>query len=62
MIEQLNASLTIEMIFVAAFIGLAFRSLAVVALTILPGLFPIVASGALLWALGEGCSSPASSR
>ncbi len=54
MIEQLNASLTIEMIFVAAFIGLAFRSLAVVALTILPGLFPIVASGALLWALGEG--------
>ncbi|MBX9757304.1 MAG: MMPL family transporter [Beijerinckiaceae bacterium] len=54
MIGQLNGSLTIEMIFVAAFIGLAFRSLAVVALTILPGLFPIVASGAVLWALGEG--------
>ncbi|MFN3892179.1 MAG: efflux RND transporter permease subunit [Beijerinckiaceae bacterium] len=54
MIGQLNESLTVEMIFVAAFIGLAFRSLAVMLLTILPGLFPIVASGAVLWALGEG--------
>lgn len=54
MIGQLNAGLTVEMIFVAAFIGLAFRSFAVVALTVLPGLFPIVASGAVLWALGEG--------
>lgn len=54
MIGQLNKSLTVEMVFVAAFIGLAFRSLAVMLLTILPGLFPIVAAGAVLWALGEG--------
>lgn len=54
MIGQLNTGLTVEMIFVAAFIGLAFRSLSVTILSVLPGLFPIVASGALLWALGEG--------
>lgn len=54
MIEQLNESLSFEMVFVAAFIGLAFRSLAVMIVSLMPGLFPIVAAGALLWALGEG--------
>jgi len=54
MIEQLNESLTYEMIFVAAFIGLAFRSASVMLVSVMPGLFPIVAAGALLWLLGEG--------
>jgi predicted RND superfamily exporter protein len=54
MIGQLNASLTVEMLVVAAFIGLAFRSITVMVVSIMPGLFPIVASGAVLWALGEG--------
>jgi len=40
--------------FVAAFIGLAFRSFVVMLASILPGIFPIVLSGMVLWALGEG--------
>jgi predicted RND superfamily exporter protein len=54
MIEQLNASLTIEMVFVAALIGIAFRSPFVMIVAILPGLFPIVISGAVLWWFNEG--------
>lgn len=54
MIGQLNASLTVEMLVVAAFIGLAFRSIVVMLVSVMPGLFPIVASGAVLWAMGEG--------
>ena len=54
MIGQLNEGLTIEMLFVAALIGIAFRSLFVMLVSILPGLFPIVVSGAVLWALSEG--------
>ena len=54
MIERLSRGLTIEIVFVAAFIGLAFRSWKVMLLSILPGIFPIVASGALLFAMGEG--------
>ncbi|MEX2127780.1 MAG: MMPL family transporter [Xanthobacteraceae bacterium] len=54
MIGQLNAGLTIEMIFVAALIGIAFRSAFVMVVAILPGLFPIVISGAVLWWFDEG--------
>ncbi len=54
MIGKLNQALTVEIVFVAAFIGLAFRSLFVMAVSILPGIFPIVVSGAVLWAMGEG--------
>ena len=54
MIDRLSRGLTIEIVFVAAFIGLAFRSWKVMLLSILPGIFPIVASGTLLYALGEG--------
>ncbi len=54
MISKLNAGLTIEIVFVAAFIGLAFRSFFVLLLSILPGIFPIVVSGAVLWFMGEG--------
>ena len=54
MIGKLNQALTIEIVFVAAFIGLAFRSFIVMLVSILPGIFPIVASGMLLWLMGEG--------
>jgi predicted RND superfamily exporter protein len=54
MIGRLNIALTIEIIFVAAFIGLAFRSFLVMLVSILPGVFPVVASGTVLWLMGEG--------
>jgi predicted RND superfamily exporter protein len=54
MIERLNKALTIEIVFVAAFIGLAFRSLVVMLSAILPAIFPILASGVLLWLVGKG--------
>ena len=54
MIGKLNRGLTIEIVFVAAFIGLAFRSFVVMFASILPGIFPVVLAGTLLWALGEG--------
>ena len=54
MIDKLNHGLTIEFILVAAFIGLAFRSLTVMFVSILPGIFPVVLSGTVLWLLGEG--------
>ncbi len=54
MIGKLNRGLTVEIVFVAAFIGLAFRSFVVMLMSILPGIFPIVLSGTLLWLLGEG--------
>ena len=40
MIDKLSDGLTIEIVFVAAFIGLAFRSFIVMLTSILPGLFP----------------------
>ena len=54
MIEKLNHGLTIEFGFVAFFIGLAFRSVVVGLACILPGIFPVVLSGTVLWMLGEG--------
>jgi hypothetical protein len=54
MIEKLNRGLTIEFALVALFIGLAFRSWVVGFACILPGIFPVVLSGTVLWALGEG--------
>jgi predicted RND superfamily exporter protein len=54
MIEKLNRGLTLEFLFVAAFIGLAFRSSVVMLACIMPGIFPVVLSGTLLWAIGEG--------
>ena len=54
MINKLNRALTVEFVFIAAFIGLAFRS-ARIGLACLPsGIFPIVAAGSLLWVLGYG--------
>ena len=54
MIEKLNRGLTIEFALVAVFIGAAFRSLVVMFACILPGIFPVVLSGTVLWLLGEG--------
>jgi uncharacterized protein len=54
MIEKLNRGLTIEFAIVAMFIGLAFRSWVVMFACILPGIFPVVLSGTLLYVLGEG--------
>lgn len=54
MIDKLNRGLTIEIVFVAAFIGLAFRSVVAMLASILPGIFPILVSGTVLWAMGQG--------
>jgi predicted RND superfamily exporter protein len=54
MIGKLNRGLTVEIVFVAAFIGLAFRSPLVMLVAILPAIFPVVLSGTLLWVMGEG--------
>ena len=48
MIGRLNQGLTIEIVFVAAFIGIAFRSPIVMLASIMPGIFPILVSPALL--------------
>ncbi|WP_458759411.1 efflux RND transporter permease subunit [Afipia sp. TerB] len=54
MIGKLNRGLTVEFGLVAAFIGLAFRSVVVMFASILPGIFPVVLSGTVLWLMGEG--------
>ena len=54
MIDKLSRGLTIEIVFVAAFIGLAFRSYIVMLVSILPGIFPIVLAGGVLWVTGQG--------
>ena len=54
MINKLNASLTIEIVFVAAFVGLCFRSVVVALAVVLPGIFPVLLSGDTLYALGDG--------
>jgi predicted RND superfamily exporter protein len=54
MIGKLNHGLTAEFIFVAAFIGLAFRSFPVMLMSFLPGIFPVVFCGSILWLTGEG--------
>jgi uncharacterized protein len=54
MIGKLNAGLTIEFLLVAIFIGLAFRSVVVMFASVLPGIFPVVLAGTVLWLMGEG--------
>jgi predicted RND superfamily exporter protein len=54
MIGKLNRALTVEIVFVAMFIGLAFRSFVVMFASILPGIFPVVLAGTLLWVMGQG--------
>jgi hypothetical protein len=54
MIRQLNEALAIEVVLVALLLGVAFRSFFVGAISLLPGLFPVVTTGALLAAFGQG--------
>jgi predicted RND superfamily exporter protein len=54
MIHKLNLGLTLEFLLVAVFIGIVFRSVVVMFSSILPGIFPVVASGTLLWLMGQG--------
>jgi len=49
-----RGSAAVEFALVAIFIGLAFRSVVVMFSCILPGIFPVVMSGTVLWLLGEG--------
>jgi hypothetical protein len=54
MIGQLNRGLMLEFLFIAVFIGAAFRSIPIMLASVLPSLFPVVAAGALLRVLGDG--------
>ena len=54
MIDQLKESIPICVAIAGVLLGMAFRSPFVAVVSILPGLFPVVASGALLWGLGDG--------
>jgi len=54
MIQQLNEALPICVGFAALLLGIAFRSVFVGLVSLLPGLFPVVASGTLIWLAGGG--------
>ena len=54
MIERLSRGITIEAVFIAAFIGLAFRSFIVMLASLMPAVFPVLAAGTLLLVLGDG--------
>ncbi|HVV60656.1 MAG TPA: MMPL family transporter [Pseudolabrys sp.] len=54
MIDKLSQALTVEIVFVAAFIGIAFQSPIVMLVSVLPGIFPIVLAGSMLWLFGLG--------
>jgi predicted RND superfamily exporter protein len=54
MIDQLKESIPICVAFAGILLGLAFRSPFVAVVSLLPGLFPVLASGALLWSQGAG--------
>ena len=54
MISQLDESIPLCVLVAALLLAVAFRSVFVGFISILPGLFPVVTSGALLWYLGGG--------
>jgi uncharacterized protein len=54
MIHQLNEALPLCVAFAAVLLAIAFRSVFVGLVSLLPGLFPVVASGAILWLGGGG--------
>lgn len=54
MITELDLSLPICVGIAAILLGLAFRSFFVTVVSLMPGLFPVVASGSLLWISGAG--------
>lgn len=54
LIGELNWGLVGDMFVIFVFLGLALRSSVASVASVLPSLFPIYATGALLWLLGEG--------
>jgi hypothetical protein len=54
MISQLNEALPLCVAFAAVLLAIAFRSVFVGLVSLLPGLYPVVASGAILWVMGGG--------
>lgn len=54
LIDELNWGLVGDMFVIFVFLGLALRSVLAGVASILPSLFPIFATGALLWVTGEG--------
>jgi len=54
MIAQLNGALPICVAFAALLLAIAFRSVFVGIVSLLPGLFPVVTTGAVLWSMGGG--------
>ena len=54
LIGELNWGLVGDMFVIFIFLGLALRSLLAGVTSVLPSLFPIFATGALMWAGGEG--------
>ena len=54
MISQLDESIPLCVLVAAILLAVAFRSVFVGFISLLPGLFPVVTSGALLWYLGDG--------
>jgi predicted RND superfamily exporter protein len=54
MIWELNIGLVSDILIVIVFLGLAFRSLFVSIVSVLPSTLPILATGALLWVTGDG--------
>jgi uncharacterized protein len=54
MIQQLNEALPLCVAFAALLLAIAFRSVFVGLVSLLPGLFPVVTSGAILWFMGGG--------
>jgi predicted RND superfamily exporter protein len=54
MIQQLNEALPLCVAFAALLLAIAFRSVFVGMVSLLPGLFPVVTSGAILWFMGGG--------
>lgn len=54
LIEELNWGLVGDIFLVFIFLGIALRSILAGAASVLPSLFPIFATGALLWWFGQG--------
>jgi uncharacterized protein len=54
MIDQLKGSIPVCVAFAGVLLGMAFRSPFVAIVSLLPGLFPVVASGTFLWANDDG--------
>jgi predicted RND superfamily exporter protein len=54
MIGKLSAGLTFEILFISAFMGLAFRSVLVGLASVVPNIFPVMTAGALLAVTGAG--------